>query len=114
LLFYFFQLLENISDDNPVLGIRAILQSKGLAKNALIYIFIWNMNALSFAGCDISLGNVSVDLRSAMLFLGIVQSVCSISAGVLLINFKPEIIFKYTSVWMGIFLSVFLLEPKSV
>lgn len=98
----------------PVLGIKAILHDKTLAINALIYIFIWNMNALAFAGCDIALGNLSVDLRYAMLFLGVVQSVCSAIAGFLIIKFKPETIFKYTSVWMAIFLSIFIMEPKSV
>lgn len=101
-------------EESSVLGIKAILHDKKLATNALIYIFIWNMNALAFAGCDIALGNLSVDLRYAMLFLGVVQSVCSIIAGFLIIKFKPEIIFKYTSVWMAVLLSIFIFEPKSV
>lgn len=94
------------------MGILDLFKDSQLKWNALIYLFMWNMNSVSYAGCDISLGSLAIDLRYSIFFLGFIQALCCSISGYLLTKFPSELLIKFTTVWMTIFFLAFFFEPQ--
>lgn len=98
--------------EKPI-GFFQAFKIKSLRVNILLYLLIWNLNSILYAGCGISLSSFSGQLNITMFFLGAVQTTCSYISGNLILEFKEEILLKITTSCMAIFFVIFFFEPKN-
>ena len=94
-------------------GFTAIFQQKNLKRNVLVYLFLWNMNSISYSGCDIALGSLAGRLAFTMFFLGAVQAICSFISGNLVLKYAEETLLKATTVFMAAFFLVYVFQPQN-
>lgn len=73
---------------------------------------MWIVNALCYTGCDIGLGSLSGNLALTMFGLGAIQTICCLTSGFLVLNYKEENLIKLTTVFMSFFFLLYIFEPR--